>query len=98
MGTEAYYSRSAEASDRTVADLVGLLTAAGYPCCEEADEWGRRVAFEGFESYLDLTVEDEAVVFATFDMAILHDPPDLFEAVERVFVEDGWDLGADDES
>ena len=69
------------------------LTAAGYPCREEADEWGHRVVFVGWESILNFTVEDDAAVFVTFDMVVSNDPPELFDTVERVFAEAGWDTG-----
>jgi hypothetical protein len=93
MGVEAYFVAPDAGPRRPVDDYVKRLTRAGYPCREEADEWGHWVVFDGLESTLNFTVEDGAAAFVTFDMAVSSDPPELFDAVERAFAEAGWDTG-----
>ncbi|SIO17317.1 hypothetical protein SAMN05444166_2820 [Singulisphaera sp. GP187] len=93
MGGEAYFVAPDACPRRSVSDHVQQLTATGYPCREEADEWGHWVVFDGLESTLNFTVEEGVAVFATFEMAVMNDPPELFDAVERAFAEAGWETG-----
>jgi hypothetical protein len=95
MSVEVFFALPDDAPQGTVADLAGRLAAAGYPCREESDEWGRRLAFEGFATHLELTVEDDVPTFATLAFVSSEDPLELAEAVEQVFVEAGWDVGDD---
>ena len=67
MGKEVYFVAPDGCSRRSVSDHVQQLTAAGYPCHEDADEWGHCAVFDGLESTLNFTVEDGAAVFVTIE-------------------------------
>lgn len=96
MGVEIYIWRPDEDPGQPLGDYLRRLTEAGYPCREEADEWGQYIVFEGRESVLIVSLDDEgALCFATFAMSST-DPPEFVEEIERFFVDDGWSIGPDE--
>jgi hypothetical protein len=93
---EAYFAIPDDGPQRPVSHYVMLLTEAGCPCHEEADDTGHWVVFDDLESTLNFSIVDGAAVFVTFDMHHA-DPPELVHKVERVFATAGWSLGDENE-
>jgi|SRR5688572_11692978 len=79
----------------TTQAVVAAFVAAGLPCTEQPDEFGHWLVLDGFESALDLTVEDEFVTGAAFryatkdDMAIAQRVADAFKTL-------GWHVSDDE--
>jgi hypothetical protein len=90
MSIEAQFVLPEDVPRRPVGEFVGRLAKAGYPCREEPDEFGHWIVFDGLDSTLNLSVEDGAAVFVTFEIS-LSDPAEAIEGIGRVFAEAGWD-------
>ncbi len=90
MSIEAPFLLPDDGPRRPVGEYVRQLTEAGYPCREEPDEFAHWIVFDGLESTLNVSVEDGAAVFVTFEMS-LSDPAEAIEGIGRVFARAGWD-------
>jgi hypothetical protein len=90
MSIEAQFVLPGDGPRRPVGEYVRRLAEAGYPCREEPDEFGHWIVFDGLESTLNVSVEDGAAVFVTFEIS-LSDPAEAIEGIGRVFAGAGWD-------
>jgi hypothetical protein len=95
MGYEVYISPTDGKSSTSLDAVVNALNAVGLSCTVQSDQFGHWVAFNGYESALNLEIKDGFVRGGGIKFSG-KDDPSLLDRVVEVFHGMGWSVGDDE--
>lgn len=97
MAIESYYAPTATAQRLSLTRIVELISAAGLPCKAEPEAenmfW---IVFDGWESNVLASVEDDIFVFGTFNLA-MDDSPSVAQTFDEVMQSIGFSADEGDD-